>query len=238
MSRFVLPFPVLPGKTEADIRSIAERFKAEPEAYFESRHRAGVTLERAYWQHTPVGDFVAAYVESERSVAEVVSAYAEGATEIDRFFVARVREVHGVDITAPPDGPPSETVGEWVDPAVTERRRGLAFCAPLIAGQEDRGRAWAKETFGQEGMTTSRRALGQNVEVVTVSFTPQGSVAGVYLEGSDPFEGNRNFAASTEPFDLRFKEELGTLFPPFINFNQPVPGVTEIFDSHALPTRA
>jgi hypothetical protein len=36
---------------------------------------------------------------------------------------------------------------------------------------------------------------------------------------------------------VRFKEELGTLFPPFIDFNQPVAGVTEIFDSHALPTR-
>jgi hypothetical protein len=237
MSRSVLPFPVLPGKTEADIRSIAERFTAEPEAYFESRQRAGVTLERVYWQHTPMGDFVVGYVESERSVAEVLGAYAEGATEIDRFFAATVKEVHGIDITQPPEGPPPETVGEWVDPAVTQRRRGLGFCAPLIPGQEDRGRAWAKETFDHEGMTTSRRALDQNIEVVTISYTPHGPVAAVYLEGADPVEGNRTFAASTEPFDVRFKEELGTLFPPFIDFNQPVPGITEIFDSHALPTR-
>ena len=55
MYRTVLPFPVLAGKTEADIRSIADRFKADPEGYFESRQRAGVTLERAYWQHTPDG---------------------------------------------------------------------------------------------------------------------------------------------------------------------------------------
>jgi hypothetical protein len=236
MSRVVLPFPVLPGKTEADIRSIAERFKGDPVGYFESRRRAGVTLERVYWQHTPMGDFVVAYAESERSVTDVVGAYAEGTTEIDRFFVATVREVHGIDIAEPPDGPAPETVGEWVDSTVTERRRGMAFCAPLIPGQEDRGRAWAKETFGEEGMTTSRRALGQNLEVVTVTYTPQGSVASVYLEGVDPFEGNRKLAASNEPFDLRFKEELGTLFPPFIDFNQPVPGVTEIFDSLALRT--
>jgi hypothetical protein len=99
------------------------------------------------------------------------------------------------------------------------------------------GRAWAKETFDHEGMTTSRRALDQNIEVVTISYTPHGPVAAVYLEGADPVEGNRTFAASTEPFDVRFKEELGNLFPPIIDFNQPVPAITEIFDSHALPTR-
>ncbi len=234
MYRVVLPFPVVPGKTESDVRRIAERFKQEPEAYFESRRRVGVTFERVYWQHTPMGDFVVAYAESERSVADVVGGYAEGATEMDRFFAAAVLEVHGVDITKPFDGPAPETVGEWVDHDVKERRRGMAFCAPLIPGQEDRGREWARTTFGDEGMTRSRRALQQNVEVVTLNHTPNGPVAAIYIEGTDPFEGNRNFAASTDPFDVRFKEELRGIFPPFIDFNEPVPGVTEIFDSQTL----
>src|SRR5450755_1511590 len=122
MNRVALPFPVLPGMTEADIRSIADRFTAEPEAYRESRRRAGVTLERAYWQHTPMGDFVIGYSESDRSATDVLRAFAEQATEIDRFFVAAVKEVHGIDITDVPEGPPPQTVGEWVDPQVTERR--------------------------------------------------------------------------------------------------------------------
>ena len=42
------------------------------------------------------------------------------------------------------------------------------------------------------------------------------------------------FAASTDPFDVAFKAELKQLFPPFINFDEPVPGITEIFDSEAL----
>jgi hypothetical protein len=83
-------------------------------------------------------------------------------------------------------------------------------------------------------MTTSRRAFGQNVEVVTLTETPQGPICGVYVEATDPFEANRTFAASTEPFDVAFKDELRVLFPPFIDFSQPVPGVTEIFDSLAL----
>src|ERR1700692_469258 len=65
MGRIALPFPVLPGKTEADIRSISERFKSDPDEYAESRRRGGVTLERVYWQQTPmkgeVGDGAAPY---------------------------------------------------------------------------------------------------------------------------------------------------------------------------------
>lgn len=238
MNRTVLTFPVLAGRTETDIRSIAERFKAEPRAYFESRRRAGVTLERAYWQHTPMGDFVVAYTESEGPAGQVIGTYAQSTSELDRFFVATVKAVHGIDVTAPPDGPPPETVGEWVDRGVTERRRGMAFCAPLVPEQEDHGRIWAKETYGQEEMTQSRRALGHNLEVVTFTTTPGGPVAGVYLEGVDPFEGNRNFAASAEPFDVRYRNELKILFPPFIDFDQPVSGITEIFDSRTLPQGA
>jgi hypothetical protein len=238
MNRTVLAFPVLAGKTETDIRSISERFKAEPGAYVESRRRAGVTLERAYWQHTPMGDFVVAYTESEGPASAVIGAYARSTAELDRFFVAAVKDVHGIDVTALPDGPPPETVGEWVDPAVTERRRGMAFCAPIVPEHEHRGRTWAKETFGQEEMTQSRRALGQNLEVVTVTPTPAGPVAAVYLEGIDPFESNRNFATSAEPFNVRFRDELKILFPSFVDFDQPVQGITEIFDSLTLPRGA
>jgi hypothetical protein len=114
----------------------------------------------------------------------------------------------------------------------------MAFCAPLAPGQEDRGRAWAKEIYGQQEMTASRRALGQSMEVVTLTETPQGPICGVYIEATDPVEANRAFAASSEPFDTAFKDELRILFPPVIDFSQPVPGVTQMFDSNALPHRS
>ena len=110
----------------------------------------------------------------------------------------------------------------------------MAFCAPLIPGQEERGRAWTRETFASPGMTSSRREWGQSLEIVTLNYSPEGPVAGVYLEGVDPFEGNRKFAVSEDPFNVRFREELSTLFPPFVDFGQPVSGITEIFDSLAL----
>ena len=103
MIRAVLTFPVLPGKSEVDIRKIADRFKADPQAYRDSRRRAGVTLERAYWQHTPMGDFVVAYAESNKNtVAETLQAMAQGSTDLDRFFIEAVKEVHGIDITSRP----------------------------------------------------------------------------------------------------------------------------------------
>jgi hypothetical protein len=54
------------------------------------------------------------------------------------------------------------------------------------------------------------------------------------LEGRDPVEANRRLAASTEPFDLWFKGELAKIFPPEIDFSQPLPPVKEMFDSDAL----
>jgi hypothetical protein len=183
----------------------------------------------------PMGDFVIAYGESDRSAADVAGTYAQQATEIDRFFIATVKEVHGLDLSHVPDGPLPQTIGEWMDADVSARRRGMAFCAPLAPGQGDRGRAWAKEIYGQQEMTTSRRAFGQNVEVVTLTETQQGPICGIYVEATDPFEANGAFAESTEPFDVAFKEELRVLFPPFVDFSQSVPGVTEIFDSLALP---
>jgi hypothetical protein len=149
-----------------------------------------------------------------------------------------VFEVHGIDVTAPPQGAPPETLGAWTDPEVTTRGRGLAFCAPVMPGADEAGRAFAREAFEtrRKEMTASRRELRQNVEVVTLQQTPMGQIACVYIEGEDPVEANRRFAESTSSFDTWFKDQLTTVFPPEIDFSKPVPPVREMFDSEALPT--
>ncbi len=63
-------------------------------------------------------------------------------------------------------------------------------------------------------LTESRRAISHNVEVVTLTATPMGSFVCGYLEGSDPVDGNRRFAASSQPYDVWFKDGLKKLFPP------------------------
>jgi hypothetical protein len=208
-----------------------------PEEYAESRRRLQVSLERAYLQTTPMGMFVVAYVESAVDYLSDEAGLARSDLDIDKYFREHIQEVHGFDVTQPPPGPPPETIGVWADPDVTERRPGMGFTAPLLPGSEDGVRAWVKNTYSRPEMTESRRALGQDLEVATLISTPQGPVCAVYLEGKDSFEANRRFAASTSPFDVWFKEDIKQFFPPFIDFNQPVEGVEQVFDSQEILAR-
>jgi hypothetical protein len=56
--RYVIPFPVAPGKSDEDAGSIAAYFKANMDQYRESRKRLGTSMERAYLQATPMGSVV------------------------------------------------------------------------------------------------------------------------------------------------------------------------------------
>ena len=230
--RYAIPFPLALGKTDADAGAISTYFKANMDQYRESRERLGSSVERIYLQATPMGSLVIAYAEAERDFAGWIQALLSSDLEIDRRFVEMVADIHGVDLRQPPVGPPPETIGEWVDPQVTTRRKGLAFVAPVLPGKDDAGRTFAREAFmtRKPEFTESRRALGQNVEVVTLSSTPTASFICGYLEGNDPVEGNRGFAASTRPYDVWFKEQLKGLFPPDIDFNQPLPPIETLFD--------
>jgi hypothetical protein len=240
MGNFALVFPVLPGKGDAEVKKMAATFTSRPDEFRESRRRSGVTLERAYLQHTPMGNFVVAYLESTKGLAETMGSPATSGLDIDRVFAEYVKTVHGVDLTQPPAGPPPETIADWRDAQVTSRGRGMAFTAPLAPGKTDQGRAFVKEAFEKRAaeFAASRRALSQNVELITLQSTPMGDVVNVYIEGKDPFAGNIKFAASTSDFDVWFKRNLSEIFPPFIDFSKPVPGVEEFFDSMTLLPKA
>lgn len=238
MYRTVIAMPLLPGKTEADVRRVGDRFRQEPEAYTESRRRLGVSLERAYLQHAEMGDFLVAYLESDDPFPEITRRLVESDLPLDRFFVESAQDLYGMDMSQGSPGTPPETVATWADPAVTTRRRGMAFTAPLRPGKTEAGRAFAVDAFARDDMTRSRRGRHENLEVVTLLRTPQGDAVAVYIEGDDPFASNVDFAASDDPFDVWFKGELAELFPPAIDFGQPVPGVRELFDSADLMAKA
>ena len=228
MSRMALTFPVLPGK---DGRDIANELKSRPREYEESRRRIGITMERAYLQHTPMGDYVTAYLEGEGDVLEAFAKLASSDLEIDRYMTKAAKEIHGADFSKPLPGPAPETVAAWIDPAAKGRGRGMALCAPLTPGQTERARAFVDDAYHRDEFTASRRRLNVSEELLTLQSTPQGDIVGIYIEGDDPVKGNAGFAASQDPFDLWFKEELTKIFPPAVDFSKPVEGVEEIFDS-------
>jgi hypothetical protein len=228
MSRTAMVFPVVPGK---DARAIAAELKSRPREYEQSRRALGITMERAYLQHTPMGDYVTAYIEAEGDVAGKYAQLASSELDIDRYFVRAVKEIHGADLTRPLPGPQPETVAAWVDSTSKRRGRGMAFCAPLTPGETERARAFVADAYHRDEFTASRRRLNVSEELITLHSTPQGDVVGIYIEGDDPVKGNEGFAASSDPFDVWFKEQLTKIFPASIDFSKPVEGIEEIFDS-------
>jgi hypothetical protein len=84
-----------------------------------SRRRAGVQ-ERTFLQQTPMGDLVIVTLEGDdpaRSFGQMVSA----TDPFTKWFVARVKAVHGVDLAAPMTGSPSELVVDSERAAVLAR---------------------------------------------------------------------------------------------------------------------
>src|SRR5260221_3866276 len=147
MARYTFPVPVLPGKVA---RSVADVYNGRQAEYEESRRQKGITMERVYEMPTPMGNFVNVYLESEQDYPTTLNLIATSELPIDRDFRAAVAEVHGVDFTqAPPPGPAPEVVGHWRDPDVGagDRRKGLAFIAPMLPGRIDAGRAFSQQAF-------------------------------------------------------------------------------------------
>lgn len=232
MYKATLPFPVLPGK---DANLVARALKEDPAGYAESRRALGITMERAYEMVTPMGTFLVVYFEGDRPFEETSAEVARSSHPVDLAFVAAIKEVHGIDITQPPPpGPPAELLADYVDDASTSRKRGLAFCVPVLPGADEIGRAFTKEAYvtRRDELTASRRALGVTRESVTLVTAPDGSqVAGVYVEADHPVAANRGWAESRSEFDVWFKDELKRIFIPDIDFNVPLPPITEVFDS-------
>lgn len=233
MTSVGLVYPVLPGK-ESLVREIGTELKRRRSEFEQSRQRAGISLERAYLQQNPDGSsIVVAYLETRGSFEDVMRALLSSDMPVDRYFIDKNTEATGIDFSAGPQGPAPEVVGEFVDSATSSRGKGLAFAAPLQPGKTDLARQFANEAYvtRKSEMAESRRAKGLTREEVVLHQTPAGDMVVVYLEGQDPVDGNRQFAASNSAFDRWFKDQCKEIFPPFVNFDNPVPPNEEIFSS-------
>lgn len=101
-------FPILPGKTDEWRTWMKELDGPRREEFVESRRRAGVH-ERTFLQSTPMGDLVIVTLEGD----DPGEAFAKMMSSTDAFatwFGERASEIHGVDLTQPMTGSPSELV--------------------------------------------------------------------------------------------------------------------------------
>jgi hypothetical protein len=101
-------FPIVPGKT-AEWRSFMDELNGPRHADFsEARRKAGVQ-ERTFLQATPMGDLVIVTLEGDdpgKSFGQMIHA----TDPFTVWFLERVKAIHGVDLTAPMTGAPSELV--------------------------------------------------------------------------------------------------------------------------------
>ena len=232
MYRTVFLAPEVPGQ---DSKSIPAMLKSRPDETRQSRRAAGVTMERVYRQSTPMGNFVIAYMETARPFLDTMESYQNSKLKIDADFLRMLAEVHGFDATKRPPGAGPQTLGEWFDPNVKQRGRGLAFVAPLQPGRIEAGKEFVRVAWEEKAdeFQASRRALNVNGEVLTLNSTPHGDFVCVYSEGKDPVASNAAFAKSQAPFDTWFKAEANRMVPPSVNFNQPLPQIEQIYDWQA-----
>ena len=97
-------FPVQAGKEEDARAFAAETFGARRPDYEAHLQRVDITRETWALQETPMGSLILVWFEG-----DVEKAFTELATDDSEFikwFRARVLDVTGVDLAAPPEGPP------------------------------------------------------------------------------------------------------------------------------------
>ncbi|HEV3124280.1 MAG TPA: DUF6176 family protein [Candidatus Dormibacteraeota bacterium] len=232
MSSWAIVVPILPGK-EAALKAFTEQLAARLDEYVASRRSKGMTMERVYSMETPQGTMVTAYFEAEGDMdfPALNQKLTASDKDIDKFFVNGLHDIHGIDFSQPMPGPGPEKALEWGTPGAV-RGRGLAFSVPLLPGKSGAVRAFFAEAVGPRRAEhdQSRREKGLTLERAFLNVTPMGDVICVYLEGDDPARANAEWAVSTTAYDTWFREKGRELSG--IDFSQPMPAISEVWDWH------
>ena len=101
MALIAMCLPILPGKKEMWLQMM-DQLNQEPmgSEFRASRENAGVH-ERSFLQETPHGDFLIITMEGDDPVASFAKIMSEAGPEFAEF----AKEVHGLDMSAPPSIP-------------------------------------------------------------------------------------------------------------------------------------
>lgn len=97
---FAMVVPVLKGKTEQWKKFSNDLKTRYMKEFNESRKKLGVQ-ERTFFQSGPQGDLVIVTLEG-KDPQKAFSQFGQGTDEFTKWFVAQVKEIHGVDLTQKP----------------------------------------------------------------------------------------------------------------------------------------
>lgn len=103
MALFAMAVPIPAGKENQWKAFVAELTGARKADFVASRKKLGVR-ERTFHQQTPMGDFVIVTLEGEDPQGAFTK-FGQGTDPFTEWFKTQVKEIHGMDLAAPPPGP-------------------------------------------------------------------------------------------------------------------------------------
>ncbi len=107
--------PILPAKKDECKAFIAELLTTRAEKFGESQRAEGITEEHFFIQSDPKGDYLIVYNDGEPIKREWIrQVRATTDDPFDIWYRERFREIHGIDLTRPPEGGSNvEHIGSW-----------------------------------------------------------------------------------------------------------------------------
>jgi hypothetical protein len=112
MAVFNGAFPILPGKEQAG-KDFAAACMGERRAGFNAlQAESRVTRETWALQETPMGSFMLVWFEAP-DIEKAFTDLATTGSEFTTWFLDRVKDVTGVDLSTPPESPPPEVLVNW-----------------------------------------------------------------------------------------------------------------------------
>lgn len=109
MTEIVFAIPVVEGKEGLDRETLEEMANERSDEYRAALAEAGIRRLAVWHQQTPQGTLAIVMIEAEE--ADAAGRFTNSEKEISRWFVERMQEVHGVDVSQPL--PPIENVHDF-----------------------------------------------------------------------------------------------------------------------------
>jgi Family of unknown function (DUF6176) len=100
MAEIVFAVPVLPGKEELDRETLDEMVGSRRDEYEAALKEAGIGRQAIWHQETPDGTLAMVYIEADNP--DAAQRFTSSDAEISKWFVERMKEVHGIDVSQPP----------------------------------------------------------------------------------------------------------------------------------------
>jgi hypothetical protein len=100
LAEIVFAVPVLSGKEQLDRETMDEMPGSRRDEYEAALKEAAIRRQAVWHQETPDGTLAVVYIEADNPDAG--QRFTSSDAAISRWFVERMKEVHGIDVSQPP----------------------------------------------------------------------------------------------------------------------------------------